>query len=170
MYILKVRRYGRGNEYAFQCFVVLTIFYIVYLLALCVAWRLGLRNGYFCWNTMFSFHLLHFVKRCVLSVDNGRTSFVWSVFEGGNNFKNLPPFLFPRNDEYTRKDSIPGICFQSRTSRIQFFVRDNLFNVFCITSLKASCVSCRQFVLGFVKVRLNNFGKAIHFDSYISGR
>ena len=68
MYILKVRRYGMGNEYAFRCLVVL-------------AWRLRLRKGYFCWNTMFSFHSLHFVKGCVLIVDNGRTSFVWSVLK-----------------------------------------------------------------------------------------
>ena len=68
MNILKVRRYGMGNEYAFRCLFVL-------------AWRLRLRNGYFGWNTMFGFHSLHFVKGCVLIVDNGRTSFVWSVLK-----------------------------------------------------------------------------------------
>ena len=52
------------------------------------------------------------------------------MFKGGNNLTHRPPFLFPRNDEYTRKDLIPGISFKSKTTRIQFLFRDNLFNVY----------------------------------------
>jgi len=84
MYNLKVQRYERGNEYAFRWLVV-TIFYIVYLLALCVAWRLGLRNGYFCWNIMCLVFTHYISLRGALIVDGGSTSFVWSVFKGENN-------------------------------------------------------------------------------------
>ena len=38
-------------------------------------------------------------------------------------WEHRPPSLLPKNDEYARKDLIPGICFQSKTLRIQFFVR-----------------------------------------------
>ena len=84
MYNLKVQRYERGNEYAFRWLVV-TIFYIVYLLALCVAWRLGLRNGYFCWKIMCLVFTHYISLRGALIVDGGSTSFVWSVFKGENN-------------------------------------------------------------------------------------